>query len=207
MSEPNGLISTICGIDEVGRGPLAGPVTAAAVVLTPSFDRSLLKDSKALTLRARERAGTALETAGCPRGVGWAWPEEIDRINIHHAALLAMQRAYHALLTDFPTVSFSHIIVDGKFCPHIDGPPCSPLVGGDHIEPAIMAASIIAKIARDRWMIRYAREDDRYGFETHKGYPTKTHREALARHGACPIHRRSFRGVDLSAPSDQSGLR
>ncbi len=201
MSEPNGLIDEMCGIDEVGRGPLAGPVTAAAVVLSRATDQSLLKDSKALPLRARERAFDALVTGGCAIGIGWAWPEEIDHMNIHNATLLAMGRAYQMLTGDFPQVAVSRIFVDGKFCPAIDGPPCTPVIGGDHIEPAIMAASIIAKVTRDRWMAAYAKKDDRYGFETHKGYPTAAHRIALMRHGPCPIHRRSFRGVDQSPPS------
>ena len=195
MSEPNGLIYEMCGIDEAGRGPLAGPVTAAAVVLSRSMDQSLLRDSKALRLRARERAFEALEAAGSAIGIGWAWPEEIDRINIHHATLLAMQRAYQTLTATFPHALISQITVDGKFCPAIEGPPCTAIVGGDHIEPAIMAASIIAKVTRDRWMVQYAEQDDRYGFDVHKGYPTEAHRAALARHGASAIHRRSFRGV------------
>lgn len=195
MNEPNGLISTICGIDEAGRGPLAGPVTAAAVILPPSFDRSSLKDSKVLSPHARERAFDALLRDMCPLGIGWVWPEEIDQINIHHASLLAMHRAYRQLREEFPTAQVSRILVDGQFCPEISGPPCTALVGGDHLEPAIMAASIVAKVSRDRWMVRYAVQDGRYGFDTHKGYPTAAHRTALARHGASPIHRRSFRGV------------
>ncbi|MEX2443687.1 MAG: ribonuclease HII [Alkalispirochaeta sp.] len=203
MNEPNGLTSTICGIDEVGRGPLAGPVTAAAVVLTPFVDRSLLSDSKSLTLRARERAFDGLEKERCPRGIGWAWPVEIDRLNIHHATLLAMRRAYQQLIAQFSSLQIAQILVDGRFCPEIAGPPCTPVVGGDHIEPAIMAASIVAKVTRDRWMVRYARNDERYGFDTHKGYPTAEHRAALKLHGASPIHRRTFRGV-LSAPAHGS---
>lgn len=201
MSEPNGPTGEICGIDEVGRGPLAGPVTAAAVVVSRFMDQSFLRDSKALTLKARERAFSALIAEGCAIGIGWAWPTEIDHVNIHNATLLAMQRAYHALATDFPQVPITRILVDGKFCPAIDGPPCVPVIGGDHIEPAIMAASIIAKVTRDRWMVAYAQKDDRYGFEAHKGYPTNAHRRALMLHGPCPIHRRSFRGVEQSRPS------
>lgn len=195
MNEPNGLPPTICGIDEAGRGPLAGPVTAAAVILTADFDRSLLKDSKVLSLRARERAFQALVQGKCPLGIGWAWPDEIDRINIHHASLRAMERAYGQLITEFPNVQMSLIMVDGRFCPEIPSHPCTALVGGDHLEPAIMAASIVAKVTRDRWMVRHATEDGRYGFESHKGYPTAAHRAALQLHGASPIHRRSFRGV------------
>jgi ribonuclease HII len=202
MSEPNDLTFMTCGIDEVGRGPLAGPVTAAAVVLPPSFDRSLLKDSKVLSVRNRERAFAALQDAMCPLGIGWAWPTEIDSLNIHHATLLSMRRAYQNLVKNFPVPEISQVLVDGRFCPAINGPPCIPVVGGDHIEPTIMAASIVAKVTRDRWMIRYAERDGRYGFEKHKGYPTAVHREALKRHGASPIHRRSFRGVD-PAPKDE----
>jgi ribonuclease HII len=202
MSEPIGTFSPICGIDEVGRGPLAGPVTAAAVVLIESCDLSLLGDSKALSEKRRERAFAALTGGMCRYGIGWVSPREIDELNIHRATLLAMERAWMALTVATPGLTVADIHVDGRFCPSIEGPPCTAIVGGDRSDPAIMAASIVAKVARDRWMVEYARKDDRYDFGRHKGYPTAAHREALRQHGPSPIHRRSFRGV-LPEPPGQ----
>jgi ribonuclease HII len=195
MSEPIGTFSRVCGIDEVGRGPLAGPVTAAAAILSTSCDPSLLGDSKALSEKRRDRAFAALTGGMCRYGLGWVSPEEIDSLNIHRATLLAMERAWEALLAAASDLAVEAIHVDGRFCPAISGPPCTAIVGGDRSDPAIMAASIIAKVARDRWMVAYSRRDDRYDFARHKGYPTAAHRAALQRHGPCPIHRRSFRGV------------
>jgi ribonuclease HII len=195
MSEPIGTFSPICGIDEVGRGPLAGPVTAAAVVLGQSCDTSLLADSKALSEKRRERAYTALTGGMCRYGLGWVSPQEIDTLNIHRATLLAMERAFTALVTASPELLIEGVHVDGRFCPPIAGPPCTAIIGGDRSHPAIMAASIIAKVARDRWMAEYDRSDSRYDFARHKGYPTAAHRAALRRYGPSAIHRRSFRGV------------
>ncbi|TVR69756.1 MAG: ribonuclease HII [Spirochaetaceae bacterium] len=190
-----------CGIDEAGRGPLAGPVVAAAVILPPAFDTAMLADSKALSERRRGAVRGAILSGGARAGFGWVWPEEIDRINIHHATLLAMRHALDALLSDrSPTGAGSlEVMVDGLYCPtEISVPPGLKLalravVGGDGTIPEIMAASILAKTARDQWMIDYALQDDRYGFERHKGYPTRAHRAALLRHGPSGIHRRSFR--------------
>ena len=180
----------ICGIDEVGRGPLAGPVTSAAVVLCPDFPIDVLADSKTLSANARERISSMLLASNSVTSVGWAWPEEIDRINIHHATLLSMQRAFAGI-----TVIVDVVLVDGRFPPHIEAMRArvDAIVGGDAMVPEIMAASIIAKVARDRWMTRYGWIDPRFGFGRHKGYPTKAHREACARHGVSPIHRKSFR--------------
>lgn len=184
-----------CGIDEVGRGPLAGPVTAAAVILDPTFPVERLRDSKALSPAARESIFTLLTEGAGSVGVGWVWPEEIDRINIHNASLEAMVRAYREIPSRSPRTGPDHVVVDGRFCPDLGDTPCEARVGGDRSVPEIMAASIIAKVLRDRWMTRYDAIDPRYGFAAHKGYPTPAHRAALARHGPCVIHRRSFRGV------------
>ncbi len=188
---------TVCGIDEVGRGPLAGPVVAAAVILPPGFDTTSLKDSKALTPEKRDLERARITAAGIPLGIGWVWPAEIDEINIHRAALLAMERAWRELREHHAAVVhlITETLVDGLHLPRGLEGPARAIVGGDGTVPAIMAASIIAKTIRDEWMVDYSRRDDRYGFERHKGYPTAAHKAALQRYGPCPIHRRSFRGV------------
>jgi ribonuclease HII len=175
----------VCGIDEAGRGPLAGPVTAAAVVLPVDFDTSCLGDSKALSQNKRESAAAVLfESASW--GVGWAWPEEIDSINIHNASLLAMKRAYGNLEAPVDLV-----LVDGKFTPSIPVERRA-IVKGDSSVPEIMAASIIAKVLRDRWMVRYSWIEPEYGFDRHKGYPTRAHRLVCTQIGLSPIHRKTF---------------
>jgi len=187
MMESTGLI---CGIDEAGRGPLAGPVCAAAVILGKLINRDALKDSKQLSAGRRERIAAHIISEAAAVGVGWAWPEEIDRINIHHASLLAMQRAFEAIPSDSPLVSM--VLVDGKFTPPLPQ-PAEAIVKGDATVPEISAASIVAKVARDRWMLRYSWIESKWSFETHKGYPTVKHRELCRLHGLSPIHRRSFK--------------
>lgn len=196
MTDPNTVIP-LCGIDEAGRGPLAGPVTAAAVVLHPGLDRSILADSKTLSPKRREEVERAIIDAGCVFALGWVDASEIDEINIHNAALEAMTRAYNELKSryiDLAVFEPFETLVDGRFSPP-SIPNCRAVVGGDGRVPEIMAASILAKNARDRFMIRYHESDRRYGFAQNKGYPTPTHRRALREHGPCPIHRRTFRGV------------
>ena len=172
------------GIDEAGRGPLAGPVVAAAVILREPV--SGLDDSKKLSEKrrialAREIRDTALF------GIGIAEPEEIDRINILQATLVAMRRA--ALnLGEIP----AEFLVDGNRTPGQLPATARFIIGGDGLEPAISAASIIAKTVRDELMIRAAERWPAYGFEGHKGYGARTHLEAIATHGPCPIHRMSF---------------
>ncbi|MFP4178582.1 MAG: ribonuclease HII [Spirochaetaceae bacterium] len=185
---------TLCGIDEAGRGPIAGPVTSAAVVLSPHIDFSLLMDSKKLSPPARlKTAGLVIREAQAV-GIGWAWPEEIDRVNIHYATLLSMQRAFIEMRKGFD--SPVRVLVDGKFTPDIPA-PAEAIVKGDARIPEISAASIVAKVARDLWMIRYSRIERKWAFEQHKGYPTKLHLSLCAEHGLSPIHRRSFtiRGI------------
>ncbi len=185
-----------CGIDEAGRGPIAGPVTAAAVIFRRGSGPAGLCDSKQLSPERRVQIETAIR-ATCLFGIGWAWPYEIDRLNIHHATLLAMQRAYGALMRrpDAPLVADRLIaFVDGRFCPDLPV-TAQAVVGGDREVAEIQAASILAKTARDRFMTAYAGLDPRYGFERHKGYPTAAHLEAVRRAGCCGLHRRSFKGV------------
>jgi len=212
----------ICGIDEAGRGPLAGPVTAAAVILTDTFPREILKDSKKLSPAKRSKICSML-IRECVYSTGWAWPAEIDMLNIHHATLLAMKRAFEGLTyacaygnpyaygsvpvsgcaedqDDGRNInSFSGkvplkaelVLVDGLFIPDISCPAQAIVKGDDKIDE-IKAASIIAKTARDCWMIRYSWIETEYFFEKHKGYPTLLHRQILERIGPSAIHRMSF---------------
>jgi ribonuclease HII len=185
----------VCGIDEAGRGPLAGPVTAAAVVLpaesaarqAASSLFSALRDSKALSTEERTRVAALIREHALTWSVGWSWPDEIDRLNIHRATLLAMKRALSGI---YPLPDL--VVVDGLFVPD-----CSirakAVVRGDQKVQAIMAASILAKTERDLWMVAYSKIESRYAFELHKGYPTLEHRTLLMRYGLSPIHRRSFR--------------
>lgn len=187
----------VCGIDEAGRGPLAGPVVAAAVILPPNFASAGLADSKALSPRQREVQHQSIVTSGAMIGLGWVWPEEIDRLNIHQASLRAMDLAWLDLARRNPGAgeAFLEFLVDGLYCPSGLPHASRAVVGGDRLIPEIMAASIMAKTSRDAWMVEYAAHDPRYGFERHKGYPTRSHRAAIEMFGPCQIHRRSFRGV------------
>ncbi|MDP6461005.1 MAG: ribonuclease HII, partial [Gemmatimonadota bacterium] len=184
----------VAGIDEAGRGPLAGPVVAAAVVLDPSDPIDGLGDSKKLTPRARERLFAEIRSRAVGIGIGWAGHGLIDRINILRATHFAMRRAVERL----PHAP-SHLLVDGLPVP---GLPCrhTALVKGDSRCASIMAASIVAKVVRDRHMIRLAKRFPEYGFERHKGYPAVVHREALERVGPCVHHRRTFSGVRERIP-------
>ncbi len=174
------------GIDEAGRGPLAGPVTAAAVILPDDFDISILNDSKKLSEKKRLAAASVILENAVACSTGWAWPSEIDEINIHHASLLAMKRAAEDL-----GIIPENYLIDGKFVPELDAPALA-VVKGDSIHPCIMAASIIAKTARDMWMIRYSWIEPEWRFETHKGYPTKMHAALCRQYGLSAIHRKTF---------------
>lgn len=180
-------LGAVCGVDEAGRGPLAGPVTAAAVILPAEFPGGLLADSKVLSAKRRAAAAAVIREKAVAWCVGWATHEEIDELNIHGATLLAMSRAVRGL-----AVRPAKVLVDGLYCPDT-GIPSESVVKGDATVPAIMAASILAKTARDAWMDGYARIDPRYGFDRHKGYPTVEHRRLVLRLGPSRIHRRSFR--------------
>jgi len=182
-------MTLVFGVDEVGRGPLAGPVVAAAVAWLAPVPG--VRDSKRLSAAARQRLAAAIRDR-LPVALGQASVAEIDRLNILHATMLAMARAIDALVRQVGPPS--RVLVDGN-----RAPPCRfpvvPLVGGDESEPAIAAASIVAKVARDSLMQALDSVDPRYGFARHMGYPTPFHLAALARFGPGPHHRRSFAPV------------
>lgn len=179
----------ICGVDEAGRGPLAGAVVAAAVVLDPARPIDGLNDSKKLTERARERLAVLIRERAVAWAVAEASVEEIDRLNILHATMLAMQRAV-AALSCVPDL----VRVDGNRYPSLPV-PAEAVVGGDALVPAIAAASILAKTTRDAQMIALDAIFPAYGFASHKGYATREHFTALRRHGVIDCHRRSFAPV------------
>ncbi len=191
----------VCGIDEAGRGPLAGPVTAAAVLFGSGGINAKPADSKTLSARRRSTLERQIRKEAAAWGIGWSWPNEIDALNIHHASLLAMQRAFAALRNSLLThcgeaeaaqlLATVEIQVDGKYAPAFDL-PCVAVIGGDRSVPEIQAASILAKEARDRWMRCYHREEPQYGFDRHVGYPTSHHRRMILHHGASAIQRHSF---------------
>lgn len=175
----------LCGIDEAGRGPLCGPVAAGAVILPDGFDLTGLNDSKKLSEKKREELYERI-TSECAWGVGFASPEEIDELNILNATYLAMRRAVEAL----PTVP-QFALVDGN---RVRGLPVPSVcvVKGDAKCPSVSAASVLAKVSRDRIMKQLAQEYPQYELEKHKGYPTKEHYRLLIAHGIAPIYRRSF---------------
>jgi ribonuclease HII len=179
----------ICGVDEAGRGPLAGPVCAAAVILDPARPFAGLDDSKKLSARKRERLAPEIRRHSLAWAIAWASVEEIDRLNILQATLLAMARAVAAL-----SLPPTDVLVDGNRCPDI---PCRvrAIVGGDALVAEISAASILAKTARDAEMLRLHAEYPQYGFDRHMGYGTALHLAALRRHGPAACHRRSFAPV------------
>ncbi|MCG8314242.1 MAG: ribonuclease HII [Pseudomonadales bacterium] len=176
----------VAGVDEVGRGPLAGAVVAAAVILDPNKPIAGLTDSKKLTEKKRDQLFDEIKSKALAWAVGRAEVEEIDAINILHASMLAMERAVAGLE---PAPDYA--LVDGNRCPKLPC-PCEPIVKGDLTEPAISAASIIAKVTRDREMVMLDVQFPGYGLAKHKGYPTKAHMIALAEQGPSEIHRRSF---------------
>lgn len=179
-----------CGIDEAGRGPWAGPVTAAAVILDPARPIPGLTDSKKLSEAARDRLAPLIRERALAWCVAEASPEEIDRINIREATFLAMTRAL-AGLAPAPT----RILIDGNALPKNLPAPATAIIKGDLTEPAISAASILAKTHRDARMKALCALHPGYGFSQHKGYGTAAHAEALARLGPCALHRRSFEPV------------
>jgi ribonuclease HII len=185
-----GGITRIAGIDEAGRGPLAGPVVAAAVVLYRRFTLAGLTDSKLLPEKVRtEMFEVIIRDGAVAYGVGSAEPEEIDRVNILQATYLAMQRAVSAL-----TTPPDHLLIDGLPVPVFQAPQTA-IVQGDGISLSIAAASVIAKVTRDRMMRDIDSQFPQYRFAEHKGYATPEHLDLLRIHGPCPIHRRSFSPV------------
>ncbi len=179
----------IAGVDEAGRGPLAGPVVAAAVILDELHPITGLADSKALTARRREKLFDEIRAKALACCIAEASVEEIDRLNILHATMLAMKRAVEGL-----RLLPHKVLVDGNRLPVLKMPG-EAIVKGDAKVPAISAASILAKVHRDRLCEALHAQHPQYGFATHKGYPTADHLAALRQHGACPQHRRSYAPV------------
>ena len=179
----------ICGVDEAGRGPLAGPVSAAAVILDPTRRIHGLADSKVLSAKQRDILHEAIVTHSLAYCVGWASVEEIDALNILQATMLAMQRAVEGLKTT-PTL----VKIDGNRSPVLPM-RSETIIGGDASEPCISAASILAKVARDRLMRELHQRFPMYGFASHAGYGTRAHMAALLEHGPCEHHRFSFAPV------------
>jgi ribonuclease HII len=182
-------VEKICGVDEAGRGPLCGSVVAAAVILDPAHPIEGLTDSKKLTARSRERLAVLIRQHSLAWSVAEATVEEIDRLNILQASLLAMQRAVAGL-----AITPDEVRVDGNRCPEFSL-PVRAIVGGDALEPAISAASILAKTVRDAQMVELDRLYPQFGLARHKGYPTSAHLEALRRHGVTDFYRKSFAPV------------
>lgn len=183
------VMQRICGVDEAGRGPLAGPVYAAAVILDPARPIDGLDDSKKLSEKKRERLALEIREKALAFGIAFATVEEIDQINILQATLLAMRRAVEALPLQ-PTQA----LIDGNRCPRL-AMPSRAIIGGDALEPAISAASILAKTARDAEMLRIHADYPHYALDRHKGYDTAAHRAALEMYGPACFHRKSFAPV------------
>lgn len=192
----------VAGVDEVGRGPLCGPVVTAAVILDPARPILGLNDSKKLTEARREALYDEIQEKALAWCIARAEVDEIDRLNILHATMLAMQRAVEGL-----SVTPKLALIDGNRCPKLSV-PSAPVIGGDAEVPAIAAASILAKVSRDREMQALDLIYPGYGLAGHKGYPTPAHLEALRRLGPTPIHRRSFAPVRMAiaASSLSTGL-
>ena len=186
MSAPDTRPRLTCGVDEAGRGPLAGPVYAAAVILDPAGPIAGLRDSKKLSARQREQLSLAIQAQALAWHIAQASVEEIERLNILHASMLAMSRAVAGLI---PAPELA--LIDGNRCPTL-AIPAVAIVKGDATEPAISAASILAKTARDKEMQALADMYPHYGFERHAGYPVPEHLAALEHYGPCPAHRRLF---------------
>ena len=186
MIVPDGLV---CGVDEAGRGPLAGPVVAAAVILDPARPIAGLNDSKKLSAKKRMALAGLIRERALAWAVAEASVEEIDQLNILHASMLAMQRAVAAL-----QVTPERALIDGNRCPSL-AIPAEAVVQGDAKVAAIAAASILAKTVRDEGMLVLHAQYPHYGFDRHMGYPTAAHCAALAAHGVSPVHRRSFAPV------------
>ncbi len=190
------MMLRVAGVDEAGRGPLAGPVVAAAVILRRGPPIAGIADSKVLSAETRTRLSGAIRSRALCFGIGWADPAEIDALNILHATFLAMRRAVLSM-----SLCPHRLLIDGNRLPRLEGLgfniSARAIVGGDATEPSISAASILAKAARDRYMDQMDSVYPQYAFASHKGYCTPQHRRLLAEHGPCPLHRRSFAPVGL----------
>lgn len=190
----------VCGVDESGRGPLAGPVFAACVILNPASPIEGLADSKALTEEKRNSLTFAIKAYSIAWAIGFASVREIDRLNILQASLLAMKRAIVKL-----QVTPARVLVDGNQSPRVKF-PVTTIVRGDSLVPEISAASILAKTARDAEMMVLHRRFPQYGFDQHKGYSTEQHLAALKIHGASVVHRRSFAPVRERMSNENPGI-
>lgn len=179
----------IAGVDEAGRGPLAGPVVAAAVILNPDAPILGLNDSKKISPKKREQLYATIQKQALAFGIASASVEEIDTLNILQATLLAMQRAIMQL-----AIIPHRVLIDGNCCPPLIY-PCQAIIKGDETVPSISAASILAKVFRDQWMCNLDKKYPRHGFAIHKGYPTPQHLLALKQFGITDCHRRSFAPV------------
>lgn len=179
--------SVVCGVDEAGRGPLAGPVYAAAVILRPQTEIAGLDDSKKLTEKKREALFPVITEQALSYGIGFATPEEIDKINILQSTFLAMRRAVENL-----SVTPDLLLIDGNQKPHIGLCDEVTVIKGDAKSMSIAAASVLAKVSRDRYMLKLSEQYPQYAFEKHKGYGTKLHYERIVQYGISPVHRRSF---------------
>jgi ribonuclease HII len=195
----------VAGVDEAGRGPLAGPVVAAAVILRPGRPIAGVADSKVLSPAVRARLSGVIRRRALCFGIGWADPQEIDSLNILQATFLAMRRAVLSM-----AVCPELLLVDGNRLPQLGGLGgalrARAIIGGDATEAPISAASILAKTARDHYMTAMHAVYPEYDFARHKGYATALHRRRLAQHGPCPLHRRSFAPVGASQASDPIGV-
>ncbi|AXH64277.1 MULTISPECIES: ribonuclease HII [Providencia] len=187
----------IAGVDEVGRGPLVGAVVTAAVILDPNKPIIGLADSKKLTEKKREKLFDEIQEKALCWCIGRAEPEEIDNINILHATMLAMQRAVAGL-----SIVPEYVLIDGNRCPELPM-PSQAVIKGDSLVQEISAASILAKVIRDREMVELDKAFPEYGFAKHKGYPTAYHLEKLAQHGATEFHRKSFAPVRKALDSNK----
>lgn len=191
------MMPLICGVDEAGRGPLAGAVYASAVILNSAYVINGLADSKKITENKRNVLASEIKQHALAWAISSSSVEEIDELNILQASLLAMKRAIEAMQSQFATVLCGQelcVQVDGNKCPNISL-PCEAIVKGDSKVQAISAASILAKTARDASLYELDKQYPMYGFAKHKGYPTKAHMESLQLHGVSPIHRRSYAPV------------
>ena len=186
------MIRRVAGVDEAGRGPLAGPVVAAAVVFVDGETIPGIGDSKRLTASRRSRLSSRIRGTAVDWAIGAATAREVDRLNIHNASLLAMRRAVLGLRE-----RIDYVYIDGKFYPDIPNPGES-VIRGDQNIPVVSAASILAKVSRDRQMVWLDRIYPQYGFSRHKGYPTRFHRSVLETLGPTPEHRMSYAWVDKS---------
>ena len=182
----NGYIS-VCGVDEAGRGPLAGPVCAAAVILPMDFEIKELNDSKKLSEKKREQLFDVIEQNAISYSIAYASVEEIEEFNILEATFLAMERAVNGL-----DKKADYVLIDGNRTPKGLLIPSETIVKGDAKSYSISAASILAKVSRDRLMLEYDKEYPQYNFKKHKGYGTKEHTDAIKQYGPCKIHRMSF---------------